>query len=83
MVHVDLVELYKKKGKMIVGSVCLYCQWERVCSIGEGNFFFFFCWPNLSFHFGLLDYGYVLPYLKQLAKDGTSDDLLQTKCSVS
>lgn len=77
MVHVDLVELYKKKGKMIVGSVCLYCQRERVCSIGEGNL------PNLSFHSGLLDYGYVLPYLKQLAKDGTSDDLSQTKCSVS
>lgn len=39
MVHVDLVELYKKKGKMIVGSVWLYCQWERVCSIEEKETF--------------------------------------------
>lgn len=40
-------------------------------------------WPNLRFHSGLLDYGYVLPYLKQLAKEGTSDDVSQTKCSIS
>lgn len=50
MVHVDLVELYKKKGKMIVGSVWLYCQWERVCSIGEKEtFFFFFAGQILAF----------------------------------
>lgn len=40
-------------------------------------------WPNLSFHSGLLAYGYVLPYLKQLAKEGTSDDVSQTKRSIS
>lgn len=40
-------------------------------------------WPNLSFHSGLLDYGYVLPYLKQLAKERISDDVSQTKCSIS